>query len=290
MKKYCLLPLVLLTSNCANYFESNQVIPTTPPTPSVVTEEFGLEDFNFERGLITPTESLFGRSIYSFPQQTYRFNNVENDTARNYSNADRFIVVNIPAQTLRVFENGEEILRSKVIVGKPSTRTPTQRSRITSLKLNPDWHAPAGGNIEKTYTAMIRNGEEQKLRDINIDWYRRPNGSYQFYQRPGETNVLGRIKFEMFSPSNTYLHDTNRPDLFNLEERFISFGCIRVDKWDELAAWMLGWDTTQLLSYLDENKSTEIKYIDEVEIHIVYWTHEILVGQEVYWPDIYNKN
>lgn len=225
---------------------------------------------------------------YSLSEDLSRTN--PNDTALTVSDKNRFIVVNIPAQTLRAFENGQEIVRSKLILGKTTTRTPTQISRITSLKLNPDWHAPAGGGIERAYTARLRKGEADELRAIHIDWYKRPNGTYQFYQKPGPNNVLGRIKFEMYSPSNTYLHDTNRRDLFNLSERFISFGCIRVQKWDELAAWMLNTPVSDFREYIAFNEYMHRKNIDPVEIHIVYWTEEIVDGQQVQWPDYYNRN
>lgn len=264
---------------------------TELPKPETA-EDFTVEDFG-----IKPGGDFYDSSIIVSPNPLFSYPNtvfspsidITNDTAFNISNKSRFIVVNIPAQTLRAFDDGEEVLRTKVILGKPSTSTPTQRSNITSLKLNPDWHAPRGGNIERTYTQMIRNGEENKLREIGIDWYRAGRG-YQFYQKPGPQNVLGRIKFEMFSPSNTYLHDTNRRDLFNMAERFISFGCIRVEEWDKLAAWMMGTTELELNQYLEKNTATEFINIDDVEIHIVYWTSEIRDGQSIIWPDYYGRN
>jgi murein L,D-transpeptidase YcbB/YkuD len=211
------------------------------------------------------------------------------DTALSVSDEERFIVVNLPSQTLRAFENGREVLRSRIIIGKPSTPTPTQRSTITSIKLNPDWHAPPRGGIERTYTQMLNRGEADKLRSIHIDWRRRSDGSYQFFQRPGENNVLGRVKFEMYSPSNTYLHDTNRPDLFNLDERLISFGCIRVQKWDELAAWLMGVSKYELMDITLSTNETKRVNIDKTPIYIVYWKTETIDGQTVNWPDVYNK-
>ena len=37
-----------------------------------------------------------------------------------------------------------------------------------------------------------------------------------------------------------YLHGTNKPQLFDKEHRALSHGCVRVEKWDEVAAWVLG--------------------------------------------------
>lgn len=280
-----LLPLLILLAGCSSFYQEEYT--TVAP---VEQEEFSVNDFGFDKsGDYWNKPWGDTKPLFTKEEIAPTLGNVENDTARNLSSAQRFIVVNIPAQTLRVFENGEEILRSKVILGKTATPTPTQRSSITSVKLNPNWTAPAGGNIERTYTRMIQNGEADKLREINIEWRRRPNGTYQFFQSPGPFNVLGQVKFEMYSPSNTYLHDTNRPDLFNLAERFLSFGCIRVEKWDELTAWMLGWTADELTQYLENNTATEHRNIDNVEIHIVYWINETLDGQLVQWPNYYNR-
>jgi len=296
MKKF--LTLFLFLASCSQYIPDISDIPDIPDIPEQTTkssllpaqEEFSITDLSINKsGEFWEKKWPNSSPLFTEYERPLALNNSEYDTARNLSTAKRFIVVNIPAQTLRVFENGHEIIRSKVIIGKSATRTPTQRSNITAVKLNPNWTAPAGGNIERTYTRMIQNGEAHKLRQINIDWHTRTNGTYQFYQKPGKLNVLGRVKFEMYSPSNTYLHDTNRPDLFNLSERFISFGCIRVEKWDELAAWMLGWSKTELHDYLEINTTTEYKNIDNVEIHIVYWVNETLDGQQVTWPNYYNR-
>ena len=265
-------------------FEPPAAIEPVIPERLPANDEFGVRDFEQPSGVIVSDSPLFSEPYFN----PFFAADISRDTAFNVSNKSRFVVVNIPSQTLRAFDNGKEVLRTKVILGKPSTPTPTQVSSITRLKLNPDWHAPRGGNIERVYTAKLRNGEENKLREIGIDWRRAGNG-YQFYQPPGPNNVLGKIKFEMFSPSNTYLHDTNRPDLFNLPERFISFGCIRVQEWDKLAAWMMGSTERELNQYLVENTDLEFINIDDVEIHIVYWTSEIRDGRNIIWPDYYGR-
>lgn len=282
--KWLILALPFLVLGCSNSQK------TQPPVVKVQSPLFipsgDLLDFPIPEW---DGESEIDRLVQSIVEENITGDTGAFDTALTLSNEKRFIVVNLPSQTLRAFEDGKEVLRSRVIIGKPSTPTPTQKSHITSIKLNPDWHAPARGGIERTYTAMIRRGEEDKLRAIHIDWRRRSDGSYQFFQKPGENNVLGRVKFEMYSPSNTYLHDTNRPDLFNLDERLISFGCIRVQKWDELAAWMMGISKWELMDISLSTNETKRINIDKTPIYIVYWTTETIDGRTMEWPDIYNK-
>ena len=275
MKLRLMLPTLLILSGCGVFRDYDVNLMPDRPT----TDDFELSDL----------ESVSGDLDVGPTTPMYIPPDISNDTALTVSDKSRFIVVNIPSQTLRAFEDGREVLRSRVIVGRPNTPTPVQVSEIYSIKLNPDWHAPRGGNIERTYTSRLRSGDAAGLRAINIDWYQRPNGTYQFFQRPGPHNVLGMVKFEMHSPSHTYLHDTNRPDLYNLNERLLSFGCVRVEHWDILAAWMLGWEPNDLHEYLKNNTHTEWKNIDNFEIHIVYWVNEIVDGRSMTWPNVYNR-
>ena len=39
-----------------------------------------------------------------------------------------------------------------------------------------------------------------------------------------------------------YLHDTPNDNLFKEDVRAFSHGCIRLEKPDEMARWVLGWD------------------------------------------------
>ena len=39
-----------------------------------------------------------------------------------------------------------------------------------------------------------------------------------------------------------YLHDTNHRELFERDYRALSHGCVRVERWDELIAWLLDLD------------------------------------------------
>src|SRR5205823_6159176 len=60
-------------------------------------------------------------------------------------------------------------------------------------------------------------------------------------QRPGPKNALGFVKFIFPNDFNIYLHDTPNHELFHKDVRAFSHGCIRLEKPDELAQWVLGW-------------------------------------------------
>jgi murein L,D-transpeptidase YcbB/YkuD len=55
---------------------------------------------------------------------------------------NRYLWVNLPSFYLQVFENGETKIESKVIIGKPNTRTPLITSKINQITTYPTWTIP----------------------------------------------------------------------------------------------------------------------------------------------------
>ena len=60
------------------------------------------------------------------------------------------------------------------------------------------------------------------------------------YMPPGPQNPLGQIMFALDNDEFIFLHDTNEKALFNLAQRALSHGCVRVEQARPLAAWLLG--------------------------------------------------
>jgi murein L,D-transpeptidase YcbB/YkuD len=59
---------------------------------------------------------------------------------------------------------------------------------------------------------------------------------------PGPSNPLGLAAIRLEEGLLVYLHDTNHRELFARDERALSHGCVRVQRWDELIAWLLDTD------------------------------------------------
>lgn len=53
------------------------------------------------------------------------------------------ILVNIPNYSLVYYQQRAEVLSSRVIVGRPSRKTPLMRSALSSVVLNPPWNVPS---------------------------------------------------------------------------------------------------------------------------------------------------
>ena len=159
--------------------------------------------------------------------------------------AGKAIVVNIPAFELVAFEAGEPVFESRVIVGTPANPTPILQTHTTTVRFRPSWRPTA---------QMLASGEyEDRV------W------------PPGENNPLGLAAVRLEPGLLVYLHDTNRPQLFERENRALSHGCVRVKRWRELVAWLLDWPRERV-DRVAHGDGTRDVATPEVPVHLAYHT------------------
>ena len=229
-----------------------------------------------------------------------QFDAMERFFAQNSSH--RFVLVNLPAFSLRAFENGRRVVESRVIVGSPTRQTPLMKTVLTGIILNPPWTPPP------TILAkdIFRSGEIDlntvgrlglKLVDahgqaVPVDSIRTQrdlsDGAYRFYQPPSERNALGRLKFDLDNPLGIYLHDTNHRDYFSKTLRALSSGCVRVEQFRELAAWMLEKKAADVEVDLLDRRTRRLK-VEKIPVFTVYWLAEPMGGKIVFHRDIYGR-
>jgi murein L,D-transpeptidase YcbB/YkuD len=131
----------------------------------------------------------------------------------------RYVTVNAAAAMLTMVDESRVVLASRVVVGDPGHPTPVLEARIRGLVLNPAWTIPESIVAEEILPELRRNPQHLVDHDIVIldrldtdpyglaaNWSppsdRGPLPRLQ--QRPGPTNPLGRIKFDL--PNRVYLH------------------------------------------------------------------------------------
>ncbi|PYF73864.1 L,D-transpeptidase family protein [Pedobacter nutrimenti] len=180
----------------------------------------------------------------------------------------QFVVVNIPDFSLTWFDHGDTLTRMKVCVGarrekgyedkikaflksgklddKPKNHeTPILFSKLNSIQVNPVWNIPVSIAQSEIYYQAVRDPyylsnsnikvyyKGQLVTDPDtIQWnkYSREKLPFKFKQGSGAGNALGKFKFIFDNGSSIYLHDTNNKYAFNLGNRAISHGCVRVEK------------------------------------------------------------
>lgn len=219
------------------------------------------------------------------------------------------IMVNIPAYSMVYYQNGNQVLASRVIVGRPDRKTPMMSSALNNVVVNPPWNVPPTlarkdilpkvwndpGYLERHgYTVMRGWNSKETINPWQVDWstITPSNLPFRFQQAPGAHNSLGRYKFNMPSSDAIYLHDTPNHNLFQKDTRALSSGCVRVNKASELANMLLqdaGWNDTRISDALKQGDTRYVNIRQNIPVNLYYLTAFVGAdGRTQYRTDIYN--
>jgi murein L,D-transpeptidase YcbB/YkuD len=141
----------------------------------------------------------------------------------------------------------------KVVVGKVvgDHDTPVFAHMMRYLVFRPYWSVPHD-IVEKELMPHIRASGVGYLAAKNFEVtdsngnvltnftaQQIEHGGLQVREKPGPKNSLGLVKFMFPNQYDIYLHSTPQPELFERTRRDFSHGCIRVQKPEDLAVWVL---------------------------------------------------
>jgi murein L,D-transpeptidase YcbB/YkuD len=207
---------------------------------------------------------------------------------------DKYIIVNIANFELDVYENNESVMDMRIIAGKTYRRTPVFSDQITYIVFSPYWNIPGniaakdilpmvGKDIEYLDRMKIKvfSGYGSDLKEIDpaeIDWQNSAdfNKKYWLRQEPGRSNLLGGAKFMFPNRFNVYLHDTPARELFGKTSRDFSSGCIRIEKPEELAIYLLKnepkWTPEKIREAMKKGTEQTALLSSPVPVYILYWT------------------
>jgi murein L,D-transpeptidase YcbB/YkuD len=196
----------------------------------------------------------------------------------------RHVLVNVPAFTAAIVDEGRVIARHRTVVGARRTPTPQLSATITGVTINPWWNVPQsiirenggsfGGGYEVTRTA---------------------GGGMSVRQPPGPRNALGRVKIEMPNPHAIYLHDTPSQSLFGRPVRAFSHGCIRTQNVRDFAAMLLAptgeWSRSQIDRVVGTGRNTTTRLATPIPVYIAYFTAVTTGdGNIISYGDIYGRD
>jgi murein L,D-transpeptidase YcbB/YkuD len=91
------------------------------------------------------------------------------------------------------------------------------------------------------------------------------------------------------------MHDTSARWLFDRERRDLSHGCIRVEKPEELAEWVLreqpGWSRDRVVEAMQGTESISVKVKHPIQVVLMYATAVVMSNGEVhFFQDIYGED
>ena len=231
----------------------------------------------------------------------------------------RYVMVNIPAFRLEVFEDDSAaqrpVLTLNVITGQADGRheTPVFTATMREVVFRPYWDVPP--NIARTEVLpMVRRRPESFAEDgFEIVQRGAPDaatvtfaptarnlarvaaGELRVRQRPGPANALGFIKFVFPNRYNVFLHDTPLRSLFANSRRDYSHGCVRVERPKALAELVLRGqplsDPAAIDSVIHGSQTIHVPVTEPVKVLVWYATAVAdAVGSVSFYPDVYGRD
>jgi murein L,D-transpeptidase YcbB/YkuD len=164
------------------------------------------------------------------------------------------LIVNLPEFILRGYNAQHQVdFTMRVVVGKVvgNHDTPVFAHMMKYLIFRPYWNVPHD-IVEKELMPHIRASGVGYLAQKNFEVTdskgnvipkftaeQIEHGGLQVREKPGPKNSLGLVKFMFPNQYDIYLHSTPQPELFSRTRRDFSHGCIRVEKPEDLAVWVM---------------------------------------------------
>lgn len=220
-----------------------------------------------------------------------------------------YIMVNVPEYKLRVIRDRKPTVEMRVIVGKEYNATPIFVDTLSYLVFSPTWTVPQSivheemiPNLRKDPTHYVKKNfkayeGDQEIDQKKTDWNDEDIASryFIFVQQPGGSNSLGLVKFIMPNDMSIYLHDTPADYLFNRTERSLSHGCVRLEKPQKLAEYLLRdqdeWNSSKINEAMHSSAPIQVDLEKKLPVEIVYlttWVNE--EGQLAILPDVYGHD
>jgi murein L,D-transpeptidase YcbB/YkuD len=220
------------------------------------------------------------------------------------------IVVNVPSFRLwaldtRVPSNAPQV-EMRVIVGTAArTPTPLFIGELRHLEFNPAWNVPRSIELDEIMPKLARDPDYLRKQDMElVSMDGKPvsgaapqltalqAGTVRVRQRPGARNVLGAVKFAMPNPMSIYLHATSANELFAMQRRDLSHGCIRLEQPAELAEFVLrhegSWDHASVLQAMEPGPTRIVRLSTPIPVILLYATAVTdRQGRALFLHDVY---
>jgi murein L,D-transpeptidase YcbB/YkuD len=220
----------------------------------------------------------------------------------------RYILVDVAAQRLWMYENGRPIDSMKVVVGKLTDPTPAIAALVRYAVFRPYWNVPPDLVAHSMAPKVLKQGlsyfhgqhlqalsdwtpQAVELDPASVDWTAVAAGSQQLRVRqlPGADNMMGQVKFMFPNELGVYLHDSPLRGLFTGEERLGSAGCVRLEDAPRLARWLLG-DAVTSAGQAPGAPETRADLPQPTPVYLVYLTAAPTAAGLSLRRDIYRRD
>ena len=202
---------------------------------------------------------------------------------------DKYVFVNVPAFRLEAYDDGKEVMEMKVVVGAEfeGRNTPVFSDSMQYVVFRPYWNATDSIMAKELWPKVQSDPTYLERNDYEVVT---EGGKQRIRQKPGDKNALGLVKFMFPNTFSIYMHDTPEDLLFQKDVRAFSHGCIRLEKPEEMAKWVLGWSDEQVRAAENGPDDRHINLKEKVPVFIVYFTTFMRDGRLHFGNDLYGRD
>ena len=217
----------------------------------------------------------------------------------------RHIVVDAGSAMVLMYDHDKLVGSMRAAVGAKDTQTPMMAALIRYANVNPYWNIPESLQVKLIAPRVLEQGlkyltdrhdevfasgstNSAPIDPATVDWQAVKDGTLTLRMRqgPGGGNSMGKIKFMMPNKFGIYLHDTPDKAVFDIDERWISNGCIRLQEAPRLAAWLFG----AMPKGRDPDVEERIELPEPVPVFVTYFTVEATADGILFRADPYGRD
>ena len=201
----------------------------------------------------------------------------------------RYVIVNVPAFRLEAYDGDTKAMEMKVIVGAEfeGRRTPVFADSMEYVVFRPYWNVTPDIQRQELEPKFAANPGFMAANNYE---YWNDGGVRRIRQRPGDSNSLGLMKFMFPNSFNIYLHDTPQDELFAEDVRAFSHGCIRLERPEDFAQWVLGWEAARVEQTKSGKDNQTVRLPKKIPVYIAYFTAYTRDGALHFGNDLYSRD
>jgi len=163
------------------------------------------------------------------------------------------------------------------------------------ITVNPTWNVPPS-IVAREYMPALQQ-DPTVLERMGLRVSTNPDGTVHISQPPGEANALGRLRFNFPNKFLVYQHDTPNKNLFALDKRALSHGCMRVQDPVKYAEVLLsivrpgeGYTEDRIRKMFGQSE-LDIQFPKFMPVHLTYQTAFVdEAGNLQFREDVYGRD
>jgi murein L,D-transpeptidase YcbB/YkuD len=218
----------------------------------------------------------------------------------------RHIIVDAGSAMVMMYDHDKLVGSMRAAVGAKDTQTPMMAALIRYANVNPYWNIPQSLQVKLIAPRVLEQGlkyltdrhdevfasnstgNANPIDPATVDWQAVKDGTLALRMRqgPGGGNSMGKIKFMMPNKFGIYLHDTPDKAVFDVDQRWISNGCIRLQDAPRLAQWLFG----AMPKGRNPDVEERVELPEPVPVFVTYFTVEATTDGIMFRADPYGRD